>query len=389
MSAVKNQKFATLAVHAGSEPDPATGAVVTPIYAVSTFVQEAPNVNKGFDYGRSQNPTRFAFERAFAALESASAGFAFASGMAATSAVLATLPANSHVIASSDIYGGTYRLFEKVLKHSTGLEVTYANPCDLAALDAARKPNTKLVWLESITNPLMQVPDLPAIAAWAKKNKLLTAVDNTFASPWLLRPLEHGIDFVMHSATKYIGGHSDLIGGAVAAVDKELSAQIGYLQNATGGIASAFDSFLMLRGLRTLDVRMKRHCENALLLAEFLAKHPAIERVWYPGLPGHPQHAIARRLLGGKGYGGMISVVVKGGKEKALKFMQSTKLFTLAISLGGVESLIEHPATMTHATIPAETRKKHGIEDGLVRLSAGIEDGEDLRDDLAQALERL
>lgn len=377
--------FDTLAIHGGQYPDPTTGAVITPIYATSTYAQEAPGVNKGFDYGRSQNPTRFAFERAIAGLEGGAAGFAFASGMAASGAILEILEHGSHIIAVDDLYGGTYRLFERVRKHSMGLQVTYVDLTKPENLVAAIRPNTRMVWIETPTNPLLKLVDIAAVATLAKRHKLLTVVDNTFATPWVQRPLDLGVDIVVHSATKYINGHSDTIGGVAVTADSDLAEKIGFLQNAVGSISGAFDSFLMHRGVKTLGLRMQRHCDNALGLAQWLEKHPGIERVWYPGLASHPQHELAKRQMK-NGFGGMISAVVKGGLPRATAFLKATRLFTLAESLGGVESLIELPAIMTYASIPAETRQKAGIVDGLVRLSVGIEDVRDLQADLEQAL---
>lgn len=377
--------FDTLAIHGGQYPDPTTGAVITPIYATSTYVQEAPGVNKGFDYGRSQNPTRFAFERAIAALESGTSGFAFASGLAAESAVLDLLEPGAHIVAVDDIYGGTFRLFERVRKLSTGLQVTYADLGKPENFAAAIKPETRLVWIETPTNPLLKLVDIAAIAEIAKKRGILTVVDNTFASPWIQNPLALGADIVVHSATKYINGHSDVIGGVVVTASAALAEKIGFLQNAVGAISGPFDCFLMQRGLKTLGLRMQRHCASAVALSAWLEKHPAIERVFYPGLPSHPQHALAKRQMK-NGFGGMISAVVKGGAPRATSVLKATRIFTLAESLGAVESLVEHPPTMTHASIPAEVRKKAGIEDGLVRLSVGIEDVRDLQADLEQAL---
>ncbi|MGB4100554.1 MAG: cystathionine gamma-synthase [Alphaproteobacteria bacterium] len=376
--------FNTRAIHAGQYPDPTTGAVITPIYATSTYVQEAPGVHKGLDYGRSHNPTRFAFERAIAALEGGTHGFAFASGMAAATAILHTLDNGAHIVATDDLYGGTYRLFERVYKRAAGLRVTYADLTYLSNLTRALQPDTRMVWIETPTNPLLKLVDLAAVIAEAHQRGIIAVVDNTFASPWLQRPLEHGADIVFHSATKYIGGHSDVIGGTVVTSRPDLAEKIGFLQNATGGISSPFDSFLLHRGLKTLGIRMQRHCENAMQLAAWLETHPAIERVIYPGLKSHPQHALAQKQM--RMSGGMISCVIKGGKDAAARAVSSTKIFALAESLGGIESLIEHPAIMTHASIPPEVRAKTGIHDGLIRMSVGIEDVQDLQADLAQAL---
>jgi len=383
---ISNWGFDTRAIHGGQTFDPTTGAVITPIYATSTFAQEAPGVHKGFDYGRSHNPTRFAYETAVANLENGTAGFAFASGMAAISTVLEILEAGSHVIAMDDIYGGTYRLFERVRKHSAKLEFSYVDLSKPELLEAAIKPNTRLIWVETPTNPLLKLVDLEAVAAIAKKHNIIAVADNTFASPWIQRPLEHGFDVVVHSATKYLNGHSDIIGGiAVAGENNEVREKIGFLQNAIGSIAGPFDSFLAHRGLKTLGLRMERHSSNALAVAQWLEKHPKIERVIYPGLISHPQHVLAKRQMQ-RGFGGMISAVLKGGTEAATIALRHTKLFTLAESLGGIESLIEHPAIMTHASIPAEVRKKIGIDDGLIRLSVGIENIDDLIGDLDAAL---
>jgi cystathionine gamma-lyase len=377
--------FDTRAIHAGQEFDATTGAVITPIYATSTYAQEAPGVHKGYDYGRSHNPTRFAYERAVADLEGGAAGFAFASGMAASSAVLELLEAGSHIVAMDDIYGGTYRLFERVRKHSAGLAVSYVDMTKPERLVAAIRPNTKMLWVETPTNPLLKLVDLEAVAAIARRHTLIAVADNTFATPWIQRPLAQGFDVVVHSATKYLNGHSDIIGGmAVAGDNTEVRERIGFLQNAIGSVASPFDSFLAHRGVKTLGLRMERHCSNALMVAEWLEKHPKIERVIYPGLASHPQHAVAKRQM--RTGGGMISAVVKGGINAATAMLKRTEVFTLAESLGGIESLIEHPAIMTHATIPADTRHKLGIEDGLIRLSVGIENIQDLIADLDGAL---
>lgn len=377
--------FNTLGIHGGQYPDPSTGAVITPIYATSTYKQEAPGVHKGLDYGRSHNPTRFAFERAIAALESGTSGFAFASGLAASSTVLELLDHSSHIVASDDLYGGTYRLFERVRRRSAGLDVSYADLSKPENFAAAIKPSTRMVWIETPTNPLLKLVDIEAIQKLAKAHNIIVVVDNTFSSPWIQRPLELGADIVVHSATKYINGHSDVIGGVVVTSDPELAKQIGFLQNAVGGISGAFDSFLMHRGLKTLGLRMQRHSQNAQALAEWLEKQPDVEKIYYPGLPSHPQHALAKRQMR-NGFGGMISLVLKGGLSRATAFLKTTKIFTLAESLGGIESLIEHPAIMTHATIPSDIRAKLGIDDGLIRLSVGIEDFDDLKADLTRAL---
>jgi cystathionine gamma-lyase len=378
--------FGTRTIHAGQEPDPSTGAIMMPIYQTSTFVQSSPGVHKGYDYARSTNPTRMAYERCVADLESGQRGYAFASGLAAASSILEVLDAGSHIVATDDIYGGCYRLFERVRRRSAGLQITYVDLTDLAAVEAAVRPDTKMIWVETPTNPLLKLVDLAGVVAIAKRHGVLTVADNTFASPWIQRPLEYGFDIVFHSATKYLNGHSDMVGGiAVVGENKAIADQLGFLQNAIGGIQGPFDSFLALRGVKTLALRMQRHSENGLELAGWLEKHPKIELVRYPGLPSHAQHDLAKRQMAA-GCGGMISVVVKGGVGAAKAMLERTQLFALAESLGGVESLIEHPAIMTHATIPAEDRRARGIADGLVRLSAGIEDVEDLRADLEDAL---
>jgi cystathionine gamma-lyase len=383
---LKNRAFSTRCIHGGQMHDPTTGAVNVPIYQTSTYAQSAPGEHKGFVYARGHNPTRHAFERAIADLEDGSAGYAFGSGLAAMCAVLDLLPANSHMIASDDLYGGSYRLFERVRKPSTGLSVSYVDMTDIAALEKARQPNTRMLWIETPTNPLLKLTDLSAAAAFAKKHKLLSVVDNTFATPWIQRPISLGADLVVHSATKYIGGHSDIVGGAVVVNDnKEVSDQLKFLQNATGGILGPFDSFLALRGVKTLDVRMERHCKSALRIAEYLAGHKKISAVYYPGLTSHPQHALAKTQMQG-GFGGMITAVIKGDLAASKRMLSACKIFTLAESLGGVESLIEHPAIMTHASVPKDQREKLGISDGLIRLSVGIESPDDLVADLDEAL---
>ncbi len=376
-----NWGFDTRAIHADQELDPTTNAVITPIYATSTYGQSSPGVHKGFDYGRSHNPTRFAYERAVANLEGGTAGFAFASGLSACSAALELLEAGSHVIASDDLYGGTYRLFERVRKHSAGLQVTYVNMTCLEGLEAALQTNTRMVWLESPSNPLLKVIDLEAIAAFAKKHSLISVADNTFATPWTQRPLEHGIDLVVHSATKYLNGHSDVIGGVVViGENSEYRERIGFLQNSVGAISGPFDCFLAHRGLKTLGLRMERHCANAMAVAVWASSNPAVLKVFYPGLPSHPQHEVAKKQM--SAFGGMVSMVLKGGAEQAKTALGRCEVFTLAESLGGIESLIEHPAIMTHASIPADVRAKIGIDDGLIRLSCGVETEKDLIDDL-------
>jgi len=387
MSRKKNkQGFETRAIHAGQEPDPTTGAIMTPIYTSSTYVQESPGVHKGYDYSRSINPTRKALEACIADLEGSNFGYAFASGMSASATVLEILSSGDHVIAMDDLYGGTYRLFENVRKRSAGLDFTFCDLSNVKALEASLKPNTKMIWIETPTNPLLKIADLKAISSFAKNNNLIAVCDNTFCSPFVQNPLEFGFDIVVHSATKYLNGHSDLIGGVVVCSDDktELAEQLLYLQNAVGSIMNPFDSFLLLRSLKTLPVRMERHCSNAIQIANFLESHNSIQRVIYPGLESHPQHEIAKEQM--NGFGGMISVEIKGGLEGAKKFLERTEIFSLAESLGGVESLIEHPAIMTHASIPPEVREEIGISDGLVRLSVGIEALEDLTDDLEKAL---
>ena len=380
--------FSTKALHVGQEPEETTGAIIPPIFATSTYVQRSPGVHKGFDYGRSHNPTRYAYERCVAALEEGTAGFAFSSGMAAISTVLELLPANSHIIAVDDLYGGTYRLFERVRKHSMGLSVTYVDLSDPSTvrerLDGARQPNTKMVWVETPTNPLLKVIDLEQVSAFANSHGLISVCDNTFASPFLQRPLKYGFTLVVHSATKYLNGHSDAIGGIViTGPNKEVTERMGFLQNSIGSVPSPFDCFLILRGVKTLAVRMERSASNAAELAGFLEKHPQVERVIYPGNKSHPHYAVAQRQM--RSGGAMISMVLKGGLETSRKFLETVRVFSLAESLGGVESLIENPAIMTHASIPKEVREKSGIADGLIRLSVGIEDLADLRADLENA----
>ncbi len=379
-------RFATRAIHAGQSPDPTTGAIMTPIYASSTYVQSSPGVHKGFDYARSRNPTRDALEACVASLENGFAGFAFASGLAAMGTVLELLETGSHVVAMHDLYGGSYRLFENVRRRSAGLEFSFVDLSDPSRLEPALRPNTRMVWVESPTNPLLKLVDLAAIAEVTRRRGILAVCDNTFASPWVQRPLEHGFNIVVHSATKYLNGHSDVIGGvAVICEDTALRDRLGYLQNAVGGVPSPFDAFLVLRGLKTLALRMERHCANALAIAQFLEAHPKVERVYYPGLASHPQKALADRQMQGR-YGGMVTAVLKGGLEASRRFLERCRLFALAESLGGVESLIEHPAIMTHASLPTDVRAELGINEGLVRLSVGVEDVDDLIAELAGAL---
>lgn len=381
-----HQGFSTLAIHAGQDADPATGATVVPIYATSTYTQEAPGSHKGYEYSRSGNPTRAALETCLAAIEGGdpeqTRGLAFASGLAATTAVLAQLKPGDEVAAAADLYGGTFRLLEKVFK-PWGLVAHYTEDPTPAGFSKIITAKTRLVWIETPTNPLLQILDIAAIAKLAHAVNAPLAVDNTFASPYLQQPLRLGADLVVHSTTKYLGGHSDVVGGAVIG-RKDLMAPIAFYQNAAGGVPGPFDSWLVLRGIKTLAVRMERHCTNARKLAIRLAEHPAVRKVYYPGLPSHPGHDVAKRQM--RDFGGMISISVHGGKEGALKVLTRTKLFSLAESLGGVESLIGHPATMTHASIPAEIRQARGIDDGLIRLSVGIEDADDLQADLEQAL---
>jgi cystathionine gamma-lyase len=377
--------FATRCVHAGQEPDPTTGAVMMPIYTTSTYVQQSPGVHKGFDYARTKNPTRMAFERCIADLEGGSAAFAFASGLAAISTTLECLDHGAHVIAVDDLYGGTRRLFERVRKRSMGLDVSYLDLSDADALEREIRPNTRLVWIETPTNPLLKLVDLERVAAIAKRHGVWSAVDNTFASPYVQRPLEYGFDIVVHSTTKYLNGHSDMVGGvAVVGANADVRERLTFLQNAVGAIQGPFDSFLALRGLKTLSLRMERHCASALKIAGWLERHPKVRRVYYPGLPSHPQHAIAKKQM--RAFGGMISADLAGTLDDAKRFLERCRLFSLAESLGGVESLIEHPALMTHGSVPPEVRATLGITDTLVRLSVGIEDPEDLIADLEAAL---
>jgi cystathionine gamma-lyase len=385
----KKQGFSTKAIHAGQEPDPSTGAIMTPIYASSTYVQQSPGVHQGYEYSRSHNPTRKALEDCIAALENGSAGYAFASGMSATATVLELIDSGDHVIAMDDLYGGTYRLFENVRKRSAGLEFTFANLSDLDNLESALQKNTKMIWVESPTNPLLKLVNLQAVAEFARKHNLIAVCDNTFCSPYVQKPLDYGFDLVVHSATKYINGHSDVVGGIVVCGPdrQDLVEQMFYLSNAIGSIMSPFDSFLVMRSLKTLSIRMERHCDSAMQVAQYLEQHEAIEKVYYPGLQSHPQHELAKQQM--NGFGGMISVVLKGGLASAKTFLENTHLFSLAESLGGVESLIEHPAIMTHASVPEAIRNEIGIVDGLVRLSVGIETLEDLIADIKIALDKI
>ncbi len=374
--------FDTLAIHAGQKPDPTTGAIMTPVYLTSTYVQDGPGVHKGFEYSRTQNPTRHALQDCLAALEGAQHGLAFASGLAATDAILHLLDAGDHVLYSDDVYGGTFRLFDKVFRR-LGLSFDAVDMSDPSNVERALRHETRLVWIESPTNPMLKLVDLAEVARLARAHGARTVVDNTFATPYFQRPLAHGIDVVAHSTTKYLNGHSDVVGGAVVTNDGALHERLKFLQNAVGGVPSPMDAFLVLRGLKTLHVRMKRHEENALVLARFLEGHPQVERVTYPGLPSHPQHALAKRQM--TGFGGMLTFVLRGGLDAAAAFLRAPRIFACAESLGGVESLIEHPAIMTHASVPRETREKLGIADGLIRVSAGIESVDDLVEDLERA----
>jgi cystathionine gamma-lyase len=381
----QKQGFGTRAIHAGQSPDPTTGAVMTPIYATSTYAQKSPGQHQGFEYSRSHNPTRFAYERCVADLESGKHGYAFASGLAATATLLDTLDSGAHVVCMDDVYGGTWRLFDRVRKRSAGLRFSAVDLTDRKAVEASITPDTKLIWAETPTNPTLKIVDLAWLGAFARERGIRLAVDNTFASPALQRPLEYGASVVMHSATKYLNGHSDIVGGMlVVGDDAELAEQLTFLQNAVGGVQGPFDSFLALRGLKTLHLRMQAHCANAMELAGYLAKHPKIERVIYPGLAEHPHHALAKRQM--SGFGGIVTIYVKGGFDATRLMMEKLHLFAVAESLGGVESLANHPALMTHASVPPEKRAMLGITDNLVRLSVGVEDVADLRHELAHAL---
>ena len=385
---MKSYDIATRAIHAGQEPDPSTGAIMTPIYATSTYVQESPGKHKGYDYSRSINPTRLAYEKCMADLESGTRGFGFASGLAAMATILDLLESGSHIVVSDDLYGGTFRLFDKVRRQSAGLEFTYVDLTDASRFEKAVKTNTRMVWIETPSNPLLKIIDLEAVAKIAREHKILSVSDNTFATPWIQRPIEFGFDIVVHSATKYLNGHSDLIGGvAVVGDNKELGDRMWFLQNSVGAIAGAFDSFLVLRSLKTLALRMERHCRNALEIARWLEEQPQVKSVSYPGLKSHPQHDLARTQM--RGFGGMVTIVLKTDLAGTKRFLENTSLFSLAESLGGVESLINHPALMTHASVPKEKREELGIGDSLVRLSVGVEDLRDLIDDLKTALEAV
>src|SRR4030088_3730366 len=377
--------FAARSIHAGQTPDPSTGAIMTPVYLTSTYVQQSPGVHKGFDYSRSINPTRLAYERCIADLENGERGFAFASGLAGMATVLETLEAGSHVIASDDLYGGTFRLFERVRSKSANLEFSFIDLTDPAALKKAMRKNTRMTWVETPSNPLLKLIDLEAVARFSRENNLVTVADNTFASPWIQHPIDLGFDMVVHSATKYLNGHSDMVGGViVVGENEELGDQIAFLQNSVGAIAGPFDSFLVLRSLKTLALRMERHCANALEIARWLEEQPQVQSVSYPGLKSHPQHDLARTQM--RGFGGMVTMVLKTDLEGTRRFLENTHLFSLAGSLGGVESLINHPALMTHGSVPNEQREQLGVTDSLVRLSVGVEDVRDLIDDLQFAL---
>lgn len=386
MSNSKNKLgFSTRAIHAGQHPDPSTGAVMTPIYATSTYVQSSPGVHQGYEYSRSQNPTRMAYERCVADLENAKAGFAFASGLAASGTILELIDSGSHIIAMDDLYGGTNRLFNRVRSRSANLEFSLVDLTDAENFRNAIQPNTRMVWVESPTNPLLRLVDLAAIAKIANEHGIIAVCDNTFATPYLQTPLDHGFDIVVHSATKYLNGHSDMVGGvAVVGDNDELIEQMGFLQNSVGAIAGPFDAFLAMRGLKTLALRMRQHCASAQEIAEFLEAHPKVNKVYYPGLASHPQHELAKAQM--SGFGGMVSATLKGGLAEATKFLENCHLFALAESLGGVESLIEHPAIMTHASVPEDERERLGINDSLVRLSVGVEDTADLIAELEHAL---
>ena len=383
----KEQGFETRAIHAGQEPDPTTGAIMTPIYMTSTYVQQSPGVHKGYEYSRSHNPTRKAYENCIASLESGNFGYAFASGLSATTVLLQLFKSGDHVLAGDDMYGGTFRLFDKIYRNN-GFEFSYADLTDPANFEKAVKPNTKLLWLETPTNPMLKLVDIAALAKLAHARGILVAVDNTFMSPYFQRPLELGADLVIHSSTKYIGGHSDVIGGVIVGRDQALKERLFFLSNAMGPVASPFDAFLAMRSLKTLAVRMRAHQENAFEVVKFLRTQSAkVEKVIYPGMPEHPQHELAKRQM--SGFGGIVSLVLKGGMKETRAFLENVRVFSLAESLGGVESLVNHPAIMTHASVPTETRKALGISDSLVRLSVGIETGQDLVRDLEQALAKV
>ncbi len=379
----KSFGFGTKAIHAGQAPDPITGAVMTPIYQTSTYAQKSPGAHTGYEYSRTDNPTRTAYQECVAALENGKHALAFASGLATIDTLMHTLKSGDHVICSDDVYGGTFRLFDKVLTRFN-LQFTFMDLSDLSAVEKAIRPNTKLLWIESPTNPMLKIFDIAALSQLARSKKILSVVDNTFMSPYFQRPLDLGADLVMHSITKYMNGHSDVVGGVLIMNDSKLYEELKYLQNAVGAVPAPQDCFLVMRGLKTLHVRMKQHEENAIAIAQFLVQHPKVEKVIYPGLESHPQHLLAKKQM--SGFGGMISFTIRGGLAESKKILEETKLFTLAESLGGVESLIEHPAIMTHASVPVENRQKLGITDNLIRISVGIEDAKDLIADLNQAL---
>jgi cystathionine gamma-lyase len=380
--------FATRAIHAGQEPDPTTGAVMTPIFATSTYKQSSPGVHTGYEYSRTQNPTRHAFERCIADLEGGRAAYAFASGLAASGTVLELLDAGSHIVAVDDMYGGSWRLFERVRAKSMGLKVSYADPNVAGSIDKAIQPDTRMIWVETPSNPLLKITDLTEVARLGKSAGIITAVDNTFASPWAQRPLDFGIDLVVHSVTKYINGHSDMVGGIVVVGDRDdLAERFEFMQNAIGSILDPFSCFLALRGVKTLPLRMQQHCENAMQIANWLERHPKVERTMFPGLPDHPQHALAAKQM--NGFGAMISVYLKTDMAGVRRALEACNIFTLAESLGGVESLVGHPVTMSHGTFPVEMRQRLGITDNLIRLSVGIENAEDLISDLQQALDKI
>ena len=385
MSTRESDRFETKAIHAGQQPDPTTGAVMTPVYLTSTYAQSGPGEHKGFEYSRTRNPTRDALQGCLSALENGKHALAFASGLAATDAVLHLLSAGDHVVLSDDLYGGTFRLADKVFKR-LGIEQSYVDVTDPRAVEAAFRPNTKLLWLETPTNPMLKICDLAALAEISRKRGAISVCDNTFATPFFQRPLDLGIDVVAHSMTKYLNGHSDVVAGALVMRRDDLQEKLAFLQNAVGAVPGPLDCFLVLRGLKTLHVRMERHEQNARTVVQALQRHPKVERVTWPGMPEHPQHALARKQM--KGFGGMLTFVIKGGLPAARSFLKAVRIFTCAESLGGVESLIEHPAIMTHASVPEDARRKLGIDDGFIRLSVGIENGQDLVDDLLQALER-
>ncbi|MFL5812781.1 MAG: cystathionine gamma-synthase [Bdellovibrionia bacterium] len=382
----KKMGFGTKAIHAGQEPDSVTGAVMTPIYQTSTYAQASPGEHRGYEYSRTDNPTRTAYQQCVAALEGGKYGLAFSSGLATTATIMQTLKSGDHVVCSDDVYGGTFRIFDKVFKNY-GIEFSFVDLSDLAKAEAAFRPNTKMVWVETPTNPMLKLIDIAAIAAMAKKRGVISVVDNTFMSSYFQKPLSLGADVVVHSITKYMNGHSDVVGGILVTSNDALYTQLKFLQNAVGAVPAPMDCFLVMRGLKTLHVRMERHAENAMEIAKYLEKHPKVESVVYPGLESHPQHQLARKQM--TGFGGMITFFIKGGLPQARTFLENVKLFTLAESLGGVESLIEHPAIMTHASVPAESRKALGIHDNLVRVSVGIEDLADLKADLEQALAQV